>query len=74
MDSQRRAASLEQLNAVICRVAPVLSLEEQGVNVYSGKQQLVWPWFALQDGLVEFEKLSSRWFLAGRDIGMYECR
>ncbi|KAF2001116.1 hypothetical protein P154DRAFT_562980, partial [Amniculicola lignicola CBS 123094] len=69
MDSQRRAASLEQLNGVICRVAPALSQEEKGVHFNSGKQQVVWPWFALRDGSVEFEKPSSRWFLAGRDIG-----
>ncbi|KAF2176330.1 hypothetical protein K469DRAFT_700046 [Zopfia rhizophila CBS 207.26] len=73
MDGHRQAATLEQLNGIICRVLPIFSPEERG-RFRSLNEGREWPWFTLEDGTVQFEQPSSRWFLAGREIESYECR
>ncbi|KAH3941430.1 hypothetical protein HBI70_081930 [Parastagonospora nodorum] len=65
--------SLEELDQVMCRVIPRLSMEEKASLEAVGMGK-AWPWFKIRDETVSFKKSSSRWFLAGRSIQSYECR
>jgi hypothetical protein len=65
--------SLKELNQVMCRVIPRLSVEERAALKAKGIEK-AWPWFKLRDETVFFQQSSSRWFLAGRTIESYECR
>jgi hypothetical protein len=65
--------SLEELDQVMCRVIPRLSMEEKASLEAAGMGK-AWPWFKIRDETVSFKKSFSRWFLAGRSIQSYECR
>jgi hypothetical protein len=73
VNEEGRSASLEELDRVMCRIVPKLSMEEQAAVNASG-QKKAWPWFKVRDETVLFTQSSSRWFLAGRTIQNYECR
>ncbi|KAF2788751.1 hypothetical protein K505DRAFT_254804 [Melanomma pulvis-pyrius CBS 109.77] len=72
VNADRQAAPLEKLDRTICRVVPVPSMEEKSGLLRELEKD--WLWFMLADEEVHFEQSSSRWFLAGREIGNYECR
>ncbi|KAL5121043.1 hypothetical protein ACEQ8H_000892 [Pleosporales sp. CAS-2024a] len=64
--------SLEELNKVMCRVVPRLSIEERAAQAETGVER-IWPWFNIRDETISFTQSSSRWFLAGRAIQGFEC-
>lgn len=68
-----QSVSLEGLDKVVCRIVPRLSAEERAALEFRGIEKS-WPWFKLEDEKVSLEQASSRWFLAGRAIAIYECR
>jgi hypothetical protein len=70
---QGRSTSLEKLDSTMCQVIPVISAEERAAAEVSVGSK-IWPWFTVEDGRVQFEDASSRWFLGGRAVEGYECR
>lgn len=72
VNEQGHTASLEKLGNVKCQLDVEFSQEERAVFA-SGITQKTWPSFGVEDGTVEFTQ-PSRWFLAGRTIGSFECR
>jgi len=70
---QGLSVSRARLERTICRVTPSISTEEREALDVSMEPKAL-PWFAVRDGVVEFESSGSRWFLAGREIESYECR
>jgi hypothetical protein len=72
--SSQNSASSEQLDNIICRVRAVFSQEERAGFQLLSMHEPSWPWFKLEDGIVDFEDPTSRWFLAGREIESFECR
>jgi hypothetical protein len=67
------STSLEKLHAIICQVAPEISVEERAATE-AGMESKVWPWFGVKDGRIRLEDASSRWFLGGRAVESLECR
>ncbi|KAF2851176.1 hypothetical protein T440DRAFT_467915 [Plenodomus tracheiphilus IPT5] len=63
-----QAIPLEKLEGIVCRLEPRMHTHEKEAM---GRRS--WSEFSLRDGIVEFEKSDSKWFLGGVAVGAYEC-
>ncbi len=71
--NKRTSGSLEELERVKCKMEPRFSFEEESAALATGSELGVWPHFGIEDGTIQLNKSSSRWFLAGRSIESFEC-
>jgi hypothetical protein len=67
------SGSLEGLARIKCELEPTFSAEEESAALASGVKLGVWPRFGIEDGTIQLNQPSSRWFLAGRSIESIEC-
>ncbi|PSN62907.1 hypothetical protein BS50DRAFT_132433 [Corynespora cassiicola Philippines] len=72
MNQRRQSASLEQLSQTQCRIHSVPTRTSEQIARSHGMGSS-WPWFTMEDGTVQFDRASSKWFLAGSKIAQYEC-
>lgn len=67
-----QAMPLERLEKIVCYLEPKMTANNrEAVELAMGRKS--WEGVSLGDGIVEFERSDSKWFLRGIGVSAYQC-